>query len=101
MITLGVHTETCGVDHFSAYTFDMATCTGPKCDRPAVANGLCDSHNRQRLRGRPLTPLRMHERGNPLVFLGTRIPRETFEALGDRPGEKARDVLNAWARRRR
>jgi hypothetical protein len=75
----------------------MATCTGPKCSRPAVANGLCDSHNRQRLRGRELTALR--ERGHPLVHFATRISQETLEALGDRPGEKAREILTGWARR--
>jgi hypothetical protein len=64
-----------------------------------VANGLCDSHNRQRLREHKLTPLRA--RGDPLVVLATRIPRATLDALGDRPGEKAREVLNAWARRQR
>jgi hypothetical protein len=99
MITLGVHMELWRFDRFLAYATDMPSCAGPKCNRPAVANELCDSHNRQRLRGRELTPLR--ERGSPLVHVTTRVPRETFEALGDRPGEKAREILTAWAKRQR
>jgi hypothetical protein len=77
----------------------MATCTGPACKEKAYAKGLCNTHWRQQQRGKELTPIRA--RGNPLVPLATRVPRETFEALGDRPGEKAREILTAWAKRQR
>ena len=75
----------------------MASCAGPGCKRPTVAGGLCAAHYKQHVRKRPLTPIR--QRGNPLKPLATRIPQATLDALGDRPGEKAREILNRWARR--
>jgi len=42
----------------------MTVCTYPGCDRPAMARGLCSSHYTQQSRGRPLTPIRMWERGH-------------------------------------
>lgn len=33
-------------------------CTGPGCDRPVWAHGLCNTHNRQRIRGVALKPIR-------------------------------------------
>jgi hypothetical protein len=82
-----------------SYASRMETCTGPECEREAVAEGLCPTHYKQRQRGRPLTPIR--ERGNPLVHFATRLPQETIDALGPEPATKAREVLNAWARRQR
>ena len=70
-------------------------CTGPDCDRPAVASGLCDTHAHQRDRSRPLTPIR--ERGRPRVSLRIRVHRETIKALGPCPGERARQILEEWA----
>lgn len=34
------------------------TCTFPGCNRPHSGNGLCSSHRRQQLQGKPLTTLR-------------------------------------------
>jgi hypothetical protein len=36
----------------------VSTCSGPSCDRVALAHGLCEGHRKQRQRGEPLTPLR-------------------------------------------
>ncbi len=78
---------------------EMPTCTGPKCEREAVADGLCDTHRKQKERGKPLAVIR--ERGNPLVHFATRLPQDTIDALGPEPATKAREVLNSWAERRR
>ena len=72
-------------------------CNGPKCRRPATAKGLCNSHYKQLLAGRPLTAIR--EKGSPLVLLSTRVPQEVIDALGEDRVRKARTVLVAWARR--
>jgi hypothetical protein len=78
----------------------MATCTGPKCAREAVVDGLCDSHRKQRDRGRDLSPLR--------TAAGVKIPGLTVSAecaahlaaAGPTTYEAARAVLERWARRR-
>lgn len=39
------------------------TCTGPECDRPVQAKGLCQGHYKQQNQGRPLRPLKIQQRG--------------------------------------
>jgi hypothetical protein len=73
----------------------MTTCTGPSCTRPAVSRGLCGTHFQQQNRGQPLTPIR--ERGRPRVVLRVRVHRETVKALGPKPGERAREILEDWS----
>lgn len=41
----------------------MTTCTGPDCNLPARATGLCTTHYAQQRRGRPLTPIRPQNPG--------------------------------------
>ena len=99
MITLGALPEGLEFRQRLSYASPMASCVGPKCERPPVAEGLCATHYKQKVRGRPLTLIR--ERGNPLVHFATRLPQETIDALGTEPATKAREVLSAWAKRRK
>ena len=75
---------------------DVEACSGPSCYRPAVAEGLCAAHYKQKQRGRPLAPLR--ERGSPRVLVAARVSADTYAALGGEPGVRAREVLESWAR---
>ncbi len=75
----------------------MSTCTGPACSRPARAAGLCASHYRQRLRGRPLVPLRPLPT-EALVTLTIRVPPRIHNAARQDPSG-ARGALLAWAPR--
>lgn len=77
-------------------------CTGPECDREAVRQGMCQGHyeQRRRHRDRPLRALRGpcgSLADAALVRLPLRVPAPVLEALGDRPGARAREVLTAWA----
>ena len=72
-------------------------CTGPRCTRAAVRNGLCHAHSAQAARGTTLHPLRPVRPALPSVSL--RVSEATREAvLADVEG--ARAALVAWARRR-
>ena len=72
------------------------TCTGPACDRPQVARGLCASHLRQLQRDRPLTPLRT---GPALARIQLRVSPECGERIRAQPAA-ARLVLEHWSRGR-
>jgi hypothetical protein len=78
-------------------------CSFTGCPRPTVARGLCAAHHRQQLRGRPLTQLR-GEHGQigaePRKQVTTWIAPATHAALGPRPSATARDVLEAWAKKK-
>ena len=74
-------------------------CTFSGCGRPLKALGLCTGHHRQHLRGLELRSLRT---GPALVLLpGVRVSPDCAAALGERAGLKAREVLEAWAKRQR
>ena len=80
----------------------MTACTYPKCGRPAVAHGLCGGHNQQRVREQPLHALRAAHGAlgaEALLPLSFRVPASVVKALGDRPGEQARQILERWAKR--
>jgi hypothetical protein len=74
----------------------------PSCDRPSYANGLCEPHNRRKLRGQSLdTPVRS---GPPKQAFSTYLPAEVraeLEAEATRTGSNvsdvAREALRAWA----
>ncbi|WP_422652982.1 zinc finger domain-containing protein [Brachybacterium sp.] len=57
----------------------MSTCTGPECDRPASARGLCATHYAQLRAGRDLAPIR---RQSPRLERTVACPD-----CGARPGE--------------
>jgi hypothetical protein len=57
--------------------------------------GLCSSHYQQRVRGRPLVPLRQRP-VEALVTLGLRVPQLVREAASADPAG-ARAALLAWA----
>jgi hypothetical protein len=56
--------------------------------------GLCSSHYQQKVRGRPLVPLRQRP-VEPLVTLGLRVPQLVREAASADPAG-ARAALVAW-----
>jgi hypothetical protein len=71
----------------------VTACSGPSCDREPVAHGLCPSHYRQQLRGRPLAPLRA---GPARVHVSMRVsPRAAKRISRDYAGAVA--AVEAWA----
>lgn len=79
----------------------MTSCAFPSCPRPSVARGLCAAHNRQRLRGKALTPLRKPhgQRGDtPLVMVGVRVSPGCAERV-KRDVDGAREALEEWAKK--
>jgi hypothetical protein len=78
-------------------------CSGPGCIRSARVLGLCASHYRQLHRGRPRTPLRgpHGSRGDEAraVSFGVRLSEAAAEQLGENLSTRAREILEAWARR--
>lgn len=66
-----------------------APCSVPECARDARAKGLCASHHRAQLRGRPLVAIRPgpgRPRGPELRAITTRVGLETWARI------------EAWAR---
>ena len=73
------------------------TCAFPGCGLPARLRGHCEAHNRQRLRGHPLKPLR--GQAPALERVSLRVPAPVSVAVrADPPG--ARSALERWSRSR-
>lgn len=87
---------------------DRPRCREDGCGRvtgvAGSADGLCVPHYRQacrdreRGRVRPLRPIRTAPAAGRI---GVRLSAAALRALGDRPAERAREVLEAWAKVRR
>lgn len=43
----------------------LRACSGPECDRPVKAKGLCEAHYSQRWKGRELKPVRVFPLASP------------------------------------
>ena len=70
-------------------------CTGPGCDLPAYARGLCRGHYAQDQRGSPLHPLRAPD-APVLVRVSLRVSGHCAEAI-KHDIEGARGALEKWA----
>jgi hypothetical protein len=70
------------------------SCTGPGCDRPARAMGLCPAHYQQKALGRPFEQLRQRP-VEALVMLPIRVPIAVRDAAQADP-VGARAALLAW-----
>jgi hypothetical protein len=58
-------------------------CSGPQCERKAVAKGLCSTHYRQKSLGQELKPIRHWQRieKEPCIFPGCEKPRSQRRRL--------------------
>ena len=66
---------------------------GRACDCDGAGDELCPAHYKQmRLTG-STRPIRVPAAGR----IGVRLSAAALEALGDRPAERAREVIEAWA----
>lgn len=73
----------------------MRQCSFDGCGKPERAAGLCRGHLAQKYRGEELRPLARREHGTHRLQLV--VSAECWDALGDRPAERARLVLEEWA----
>jgi len=79
-----------------------AACVFAECGRPAVSQGLCNSHSSQARRGKPLAPLRPRTKSVTRDEFG-RKPCSTCKGWLDPadfyPNPKHSDGLNAYCKR--